>query len=121
MVLGDEQAWVTALAEGRSMFPEQALESAIEGENALPTTLQPERQPTPAEIPGREGTGEPLTSREREVAVLAARELSNLQIAKEFGISERTVSTHMHRILRQTGTPLTYQLAEWMRGQPPSQ
>lgn len=119
--LDDEQAWEAALAEGRSMSPEQALEYALEGEKALPATLQPGRQPTSAEIPDRDGTGESITSREREVAILAAREMSNRQIAKELIISERTVSTHMHRILNKLGLHSRTQLAEWMREHTPSQ
>lgn len=40
-----------------------------------------------------------LTKREREVAVLAAQGLSNIEIAEKLVVSVRTVTTHIERIL----------------------
>ena len=42
--------------------------------------------------------GPPLTGREHEVALLAARGLSDLAIAGQLGISARTVATHLSRV-----------------------
>jgi DNA-binding CsgD family transcriptional regulator len=44
-----------------------------------------------------------LTRREREVALLVARRLTNRQIAKELVISEHTVAAHLRRILKKLG------------------
>jgi RNA polymerase sigma factor (sigma-70 family) len=40
-----------------------------------------------------------LTAAERRVLKLLARGLSNRELAKELGVSERTVTTHVRRIL----------------------
>ena len=45
-----------------------------------------------------------LTSREREILKLIAKEYTNKQIAEELIISERTVETHRKNIFRKTGT-----------------
>ena len=45
---------------------------------------------------------DPLTSREREVAVLLAEALSNRQIAARLVLSERTVESHVRSILAKT-------------------
>jgi DNA-binding NarL/FixJ family response regulator len=52
------------------------------------------------------GSGEQklLTSREREILKLIAKEYNNRQIAEELFISERTVETHRKNIFRKTGT-----------------
>jgi len=47
--------------------------------------------------------GRPLTAREREVAVLAAKALTDRQIARHLGISERTVHTHLRSAYVKTG------------------
>jgi DNA-binding NarL/FixJ family response regulator len=54
--------------------------------------------------PLRRGTGiEPLTSREREVALLAAGGMTTKDIAARLDLSARTVDTHLARIYRKLG------------------
>jgi DNA-binding NarL/FixJ family response regulator len=44
-----------------------------------------------------------LTPREREVALLVERNLSNDEIARKLGITVGTVKTHVHKILLKHG------------------
>ncbi len=55
--------------------------------------------------------GEPLTSREEEIRALAARGLSNAEIASVAHISEATVKTHMRSIFVKTGVTSRAQIA----------
>jgi DNA-binding CsgD family transcriptional regulator/tetratricopeptide (TPR) repeat protein len=105
--LGDA-AWEEALAEGRTMSLEEGPEYAFskEVEPAAPTFPAPEGlsadQPSVA-----------LTSREKEVALLVAKELSNRQIASELMLSEHTVATHIRNILKKLGLRSRTQVAAW--------
>jgi len=56
---------------------------------------------TPALL--RTGTDHPLTPREWEVATLAARGLSNRQVATRLFVSLRTVENHLHRVFSKLG------------------
>lgn len=49
--------------------------------------------------------GQPLTGRERQIALLAARGQSDRSIAQQLGISPRTVSTHLSRCYAKLGVP----------------
>jgi DNA-binding CsgD family transcriptional regulator len=63
--------------------------------------------------PLRRGTGvEPLTSREREVALLAARGMTTKDIAAQLDLSARTVDTHLARIYRKLGVAGRADLAD---------
>jgi DNA-binding CsgD family transcriptional regulator len=53
-----------------------------------------------------------LTAREREVALIAARGLSNVQIADSLAISVRTVESHLHRAMTKMGAGRRKQLGE---------
>lgn len=44
---------------------------------------------------------EPLTAREKQIALAVAEGKSNKQIASQFGISDRTVKTHLTNIFRK--------------------
>ena len=44
-----------------------------------------------------------LTPREREVLVLVARVLANKLIARELGVAEKTVKTHVGHVLAKLG------------------
>jgi DNA-binding NarL/FixJ family response regulator len=52
-----------------------------------------------------------LTTREREVAALLLRGMSNRQIAEQLVITERTAETHVCRILSKLGLGSRAQLA----------
>lgn len=54
-----------------------------------------------------------LTTREREVAVLVARGLSNRAIAEQFVVSERTVEKHVENASGKLGFTSRTQLAVW--------
>lgn len=47
--------------------------------------------------------GAPLTARERQIALLAARGLRNKAIARELQLCEGTVKVHIHNILQKLG------------------
>jgi len=55
----------------------------------------------------------PLTRREREVAALVARGMSNRQIAAELVLSTRTVDSHVQNILTKLGAGRRSQIAIW--------
>jgi predicted ATPase/DNA-binding SARP family transcriptional activator/DNA-binding CsgD family transcriptional regulator/predicted negative regulator of RcsB-dependent stress response len=90
----DEESWVAALEEGRAMMYEEAVEYAL----SEVEPIQPTLEESPAST--RAGT---LTPREREIAGLVTRGLTNRQIASELVISEHTAATHVAKILKKLG------------------
>ena len=54
-----------------------------------------------------------LTRREREIAELVARGLTNRQIAEELVISEHTAATHVRRILKKLNLRSRTQITAW--------
>lgn len=59
----------------------------------------------------------PLTEKEQQIVALLARGLSNLQIAEQLHISNKTVSTHKKNILEKTGVQSVVELAELWKAQ----
>jgi non-specific serine/threonine protein kinase len=55
-----------------------------------------------------------LSRREREVAQLVARGMSNKEIAERLFLSERTVDNHVHHILDKLGFDSRVQVATWL-------
>jgi non-specific serine/threonine protein kinase len=100
-----ESAWEEAVAEGRAMSLDEAAEYAFEDETDPPTAPKPASN---------------LSGREREVAALVARGLTNRQISAELSISERTTGNHVAKILRKLGLNSRTQVAAWAaeQGQP---
>jgi DNA-binding CsgD family transcriptional regulator len=91
----DEASWETALAEGRNMGLEEAVEYGLSEEGpAIPLTTVPEQSSAEEPPPT-------LTRREREVANLLERRFTSRQIATELHLSERTVDKHVANILRK--------------------
>ncbi|MEN5016271.1 response regulator transcription factor [Erwinia sp. Eh17-17] len=65
----------------------------------------PPRQPD--EMPA-----DPLTAKELQILALLARGQSNLQIADQLNISNKTVSTHKKNIMEKTGAQSVVELAQ---------
>ena len=95
-----KEAWASAWGAGQALSLDEAAELALSPAVHRPRT--DDREPD-----------SPLTPREREVAALAARGLTNRSIAAELSISERTAATHVGRILRKLGLRTRAQLAAW--------
>ena len=74
--------------------------------------------------PADEASGWPdnevLTVREREIAVLVARGLSNREIAERLVISKRTVDAHVNHIFAKLGLSSRVQLTNWLRDRAPT-
>jgi DNA-binding CsgD family transcriptional regulator len=107
-----EQAWDEALAEGRAMSFEEAAEYALtEEEDPAAHAI------TARESPPADGSLIALSSREKEVALLVARELTNCQIASQLMLSEHTVATHIRNILKKLGLRSRTQIAAYFTEQ----
>ncbi|WP_420497675.1 response regulator transcription factor [Parafrankia soli] len=59
-----------------------------------------------------------MTKRERQVADLVARGLSNKEIAATLVISPRTAETHVQQILNKLGFTSRSRIAAWIADQP---
>ena len=71
-------------------------------------------QPATATEPVRAAGKIELSKREREVAQLVAKGLSNREIATRLYVSERTVDNHVHHILDKLGVDSRVQVATWL-------
>jgi predicted ATPase/DNA-binding CsgD family transcriptional regulator len=91
-------------AEGTNMTADQAVACALDG--ALP---EPPLSPV---VPA--GQESRLTAREREIADLIARGLSNRAIAGELVISPATAARHVANILAKLGFSTRTQIAAWV-------
>jgi DNA-binding NarL/FixJ family response regulator len=79
-----------------------ALASAIRSVHAGHVLLHPDVARLLTE--GRAGAGDPqLTPREREVLAAIARGRANREIARQLGLAEKTVKTHVSAILTKLG------------------
>jgi DNA-binding CsgD family transcriptional regulator len=87
-----------ALAAGQALLPEDAV--------ALALRLSARAEPPPGDV-GR------LSPRERQVAALITRGLTNRQIAEALVIGERTVHTHVTNILSKLELTSRTQIAAW--------
>ena len=71
-----------------------------------------------AEAAAKARTEDPLTAREREVVELVAQALSNREVARQLVLSERTVESHVRRVLAKTGLTTRTELTRWFLQQP---
>jgi DNA-binding CsgD family transcriptional regulator len=88
-----ETAWGVAWSEGRVMTLEQAVDYALEQQEA-----PNEAEEAPSAYPSG------LSAREVEVLKLVAQGMTNPRIAEELFISPRTVDAHMRSIYHKTGS-----------------
>ncbi|SET26132.1 LuxR C-terminal-related transcriptional regulator [Nonomuraea wenchangensis] len=91
-------------SRGRVMGPDDAARRVLEGER------QPRREPPVPVEPVRRPL---LTAREREIAGLLTRGLSNRAIAGELVISPATVARHIANIMEKLGYTSRAQIAVW--------
>lgn len=82
------------------MSVDEAVEYALAGDEA----------PPPHAMRAADG----LTPREREVAELVARGLTNPQIARALVLSERTIDSHVEHIRSKLGVRTRAQIATWV-------
>ncbi|HEY3020960.1 MAG TPA: response regulator transcription factor [Solirubrobacteraceae bacterium] len=81
----------------------RAVRAAHAGEALLDTAVAARLVEAIATPPGEDAPPERLTPREREVLALLARGLSNKRIARELGVAEKTVKTHVSHLLAKLG------------------
>jgi non-specific serine/threonine protein kinase len=102
LLLGRE-AVARLLAEGQRLSLSEAVAFALDSREA--------RAPTPIAVALH---STPLTDREREVAALVARGLTNRQIAEALVITKQTADKHVGNILSKLGAASRSQVAVWV-------
>ncbi|MEU8889888.1 LuxR C-terminal-related transcriptional regulator [Streptomyces sp. NPDC048442] len=87
--------------QGARLSREQLVAFALSSQDTLPDVPAPHRAPAPSD----------LTQREREVAALVARNMTNREIAERLVISKRTADAHVEHILAKLGYSSRSQIA----------
>src|SRR5262249_37611670 len=103
------RAIIAELADG---VPDPALREQFV---AAATARLPPPRPPPALRAAKAAHGG-LTAREREVAALIARGMTNRGIAGALSTSERTITSHVSNILNKLGYASRSQIAAWAAG-----
>jgi two-component system, NarL family, response regulator LiaR len=107
----DDDKLLPALRSGAAGYllknaPPQELARAVRAAHAGEALIDPVVAARLVESLTADGEPEPLdrlTPREREVLVLIGRGFPNKQIARELGVSEKTVKTHVGHVLAKLG------------------
>jgi predicted ATPase/DNA-binding CsgD family transcriptional regulator len=102
-----ERAFQAAFQRGRQLTFDAAVAYAL-GEKTAP--------PVAATASAAAASEPVLTKREREVAALVARGMTNKDIAAELVISQRTAEAHIEHILNKLGFASRTQIAAWAAG-----
>jgi len=92
-----------------SQLPDEALRQTLQ--HLVDARLPNAKTPTPRQSTKQAYAG--LTSREREVAALVAQGKSNLQIAHDLTLTERTIESHVSNILVKLNFVNRSQIAAW--------
>jgi len=101
-----EAAFAAAFEQGQAMTLEAAVEDALSRADALPDAAPVGESPADREL-------SLLTPREREVAALVARGLTDAQLAEVLVISRRTAEKHVANCLGKLGLATRAGLAAW--------
>jgi predicted ATPase/class 3 adenylate cyclase/DNA-binding CsgD family transcriptional regulator len=102
-----EETFAQARTAGRAMTLEEAIQYALQPEQAGPRASKW----TGTGVPDRRLP--PLTPREQEVAALIAQGLTNREIASRLVIAERTAEGHVQSIFNKLGFNARAQIAAW--------
>jgi len=89
----------------------RGIAAAARGESPL----DPRAARTILTVRSESGPREALSEREREVLTLLAQGMANKEIARQLGISEKTVKAHLTSVFRQLGVTDRTQAALWAR------
>ena len=99
-----ERAYQSAARRGARMTPEEVIAYAL-GDKPSTRAVDPAGPPTTTSV---------LTKREREVATLVARGLTNKEIAARLLISQRTAEAHVQKVLAKLGLTSRIQVTTWL-------
>ena len=106
----DDEQLLPALRAGAAGYllknaPPQELARAVRAAHAGEAVLDPGRRRAAGRGAGRRcaSRSTELTPREREVLVLIGRGFPNKRIARELGLAEKTVKTHVGHVLAKLG------------------
>jgi DNA-binding NarL/FixJ family response regulator len=108
-------AAVRSAAQGHSPLDPRVAGALLRPAAAEPSALPARAAAAPA------GGASTLSPREREVLRLTSRGLANKQIARELGISERTVKVHLGNVFRCIGVGDRTSAALWARDHLPDE
>lgn len=105
-----EDVFSTQWEQGQSMSPDEGIELA-----AKMAEVQENYVATPSTSRGRARAQGPdgLTHREKEVAALVARGLTNPEIARDLVLSVRTIEVHVSNAMQKLGVRTRTELAAW--------
>jgi DNA-binding NarL/FixJ family response regulator len=111
LLLKERQQAAKALRKGYKgyLYPDQGLELVVKALKAVARGEVWAERRLVAEV--LENPTPFLTPREKEVATLAALGLSNEEIAKELGISVKTVKAHLSLVFQKLGVKRRSELA----------
>jgi predicted ATPase/DNA-binding CsgD family transcriptional regulator len=108
----DDRAFTAAMTAGRATPPEEVAGAVLAGVGPTTGIKRAEDAP-PMAPPAPDRDPSPLTRREREVAALVARGLTDRQIAETLVITEGTVGVHLSNIFTKLDLHSRAQLAVW--------